>query len=122
MTHQLLEKLCYKLSKVYDLELAEKLAEIFTDLADQVKEYENDYIDRVRQLAEIQVKYEKIKREKEIQERLVKSYKTAFNVAKKVYDEERKLREKIEKERNQLEYDKNYFEKYVKELLDPNKK
>ena len=122
MTHQLLEKLCYKLSEVYDLELAEKLTEIFTDLADQVKEYENDYIDRVRQLAEIQVKYKKIKREKEIQERLVKSYKTAFNVAKKVYDKERKLREKIEKERNQLEYDKNYFEKYIKELLDPNQK
>ena len=122
MTHQLLEKLCHKLSEVYDLELAEKLAEIFTDLADQVKEDENDYIDRVRQLAEIQVKYEKIKREKEIQERLVKSYKTAFNVAKKVYDDERKLREKIEKEGNQLEYDKNYFEKYVKELLEPNQK
>ena len=37
------------------------------------------------------------------------------NILKKMYDEERKLRERIEEERNQAEYDKNYFANEVSE-------
>ena len=116
MSYQLLEKLCYKLSEFYDKDLSEELTDICTDLIDEIKEDEHKYFDLVRKLAELQVKYENAERERKFQERVTESHKTAFNVAKNVYEEERKLREKIEKEKDQIEYDKDYFANLVKEI------
>ena len=56
--------------------------------------------------------------EKERQERVAESYKKAFEVVKEMYNEEREHREKIEREKEQAEYDKEYFANFAKELLE----
>ena len=114
MTETLLERLSGTIVKVYDLELAEELTDIFVDLTDQIREDDYRYFNLAKKLAELQMRYEKMKEEKERQERIVKSYKTAYDVAKDMYDERGEILERIEKEKEQAEYDKEYF---AKELL-----
>ena len=100
MTDTLLRKLSDKISEVYELDLAEELTDIFVDLTKEIKEDSYRYFNLAKKLA-------KCEKEKERQEGIVKSYKMAYKAAKEVVDEERGLREKIEKE--QIEYDKEYF-------------
>ena len=64
-TEKLLEKLSGKLNEVYDPELQEELTDIFVELTDQIKEDNRKYFSLARKLAELQVKYEKLKKEKE---------------------------------------------------------
>ena len=65
MTEQLLEQLSNKLTEVYNLELAIELTNIFVKLTDKIKEDDHKYFDLVRKLAELQVQYEKLEKEKE---------------------------------------------------------
>ena len=75
-TEKLLEKLSNKFNEVYDLELTD----IFVNLTSQVKKDNRKYFSLAKKLAELQIKCEKLKKEKE-----------------------------------QAEYDKEYFEKILKE-------
>ena len=99
-----------KISEVYELDLAEELTDIFVDLTKEIKEDSYRYFNLAKKLA-------KCEKEKERQEIIAKSYKKAFAVAKEVFDEERELREKVEKEKEQAEYDKEYFMDFANELL-----
>ena len=65
MTEQLLERLSNKLSEVYNLKLAQELTDIFADLTDQIKEDDYKYFDLVKKHAELQVKYERMKEERD---------------------------------------------------------
>ena len=80
MTEQLLEKLSKKLTEVYDLELDTELTNIFVELIEKIKEDDYKHFNLVRKLVELQVRYEK-----------------------------------LEKEKDRIEYDKNYF---ANELLE----
>ena len=102
MTDTLLRKLSDKITKIYNLELAGELTDIFVDLTKEIKEDSYRYFNLVKKLAKREI-------EKERQEEIAKSNKKAYDVAKEVYDEERELRKKIEKEKEQAEYDKEYF-------------
>ena len=118
MTKTLLEKLSSKINDVYDLNLAEELTDTFVDLTDQIKEDSYRYFNLVKKLAKLEVKKEKIEKGKERRERIVSVYKDAYKVAKEVFDEERERGEKIETEKEQAEYDKEYFANFAKELLE----
>ena len=85
MTEQLNE-LSDKIAEVYNLELAEELTDIFVDLTDQIKEDDHKYFNLVKKLAKLQIEYEKMKEEKERQETIVNVYKSAYDVAKDLYD------------------------------------
>ena len=47
----------------------------------------------------------------------MESYKIATKVAKEIIDEERGLREKAEKERDQAEYDREYYATQLMEYI-----
>ena len=111
MTETLLEKLSSKITEVYDVELAKEITDIFIDLTEQIKEDSYRYFNLVKKLAKREI-------EKERQERVAESYKKAFEVAKETYNEEREHREKMEREKEQAEYDKEYFVNFAKELLE----
>ena len=60
----------------------------------------------------------KLEEERIVKESITSSFRTATDVAMKVIGEERKLREKVEKERDQAEYDKEYFANQLMEYID----
>ena len=78
MTEKLLEELSDKFNEVYDLKLNTELTDIFVNLTDQIKEDDRKYFSLVKKLTVLQVKCEK-----------------------------------LEKEKEQAEYDKEYFEKIL---------
>ena len=78
MTEKLLEELSDKFNEVYDLKLYTELTDIFVNLTDQIKEDDRKYFSLVKKLTVLQVKCEK-----------------------------------LEKEKEQAEYDKEYFEKIL---------
>ena len=77
-TENLLEKLSGKITEVYDPEINKELTDIFVKLSDQVKEDDRKYFNLARKLAMLQVRCEK-----------------------------------LERERGQVEYDKEYFWKII---------
>ena len=65
MSEKTLRKLSDRISEVYNLELVKELSEIFIDLTKEIKEDEYKYFNLVRELAELEIEYEKIKKERE---------------------------------------------------------
>ena len=65
MTEKLLEKLSNKFNEVYDLELNAELTNIFVNLVKRIKEDNRKYFSLAKKLAALQVKYEKLEKEKE---------------------------------------------------------
>lgn len=92
-----LKRLSDKISEVYDLELQEELTEIFEGV---VSEYE-ELIDA----------YEK----KTIRLKIWKEYS---DVGQRMYHEKCDELDKVLEEKEKVEYDRDYFEKYSKELVD----
>ena len=68
MTEKLLERLSRKLTEVYDLELAEELTDLFVELTEEIKEDDYKYFELVRKHAELEVRYEKLEKEKDLLE------------------------------------------------------
>ena len=119
---EILEELSDKICEVYDLELAEEMTDIFEDLTDKIDEDLKQYWSLVKKRATVKKERDELRKELE-EERIVKksitrSFRTATDVAMKVIGEERKLREKVEKERDQAEYDKEYFANQLMEYID----
>ena len=80
MTEKVLEELSNKFNEVYNLELNAELTDIFVNLVKQVKEDNRKYFGLAKKLAKLQVRCEK-----------------------------------LEKEKEQAEYDKEYFREILKE-------
>lgn len=137
---EILKELSNKISEVYNLELAKELTDIYVNLADQIREDDHKYFELVRKSAELEVEkdkykggygrvWEAYKRAKEAFKHAKEAYKEelltkgsmeeSFNVvtelAKEMVEKERKLREGAEKERDQAEYDKEYYAKELEE-------
>ena len=91
-----LERLSDKINGTYDLGLIEEFTEIFNDVVDEYKELSDAY------------KRETIK---------LKALKNCLDVKREAYQKKCDELDKIEKEKEQAEYDRDYHEKYSKELL-----
>ena len=100
------------------MELAEKMTETYEDIIRKVKSSSKQYWSLVRKLAMIEKEREEFRekfREEELKNRSMRiSFKIAIDITKENLDEERKLREIAEKERDQALYDKEYYEKLEK--------
>ena len=59
-----------------------------------------------------------LKEERIVKESITRSFITATDVAREVIGEERKLREKVEKDRDQAEYDREYYANQLIEYID----
>ena len=92
-----LKKLSDKICEVYDLELAEELTEIFNDI---VSEYKG-FIDACNESGG-----------------KLESRRKFCDVARKMYHEKCDELDKVLEEKEQAEYDRDYYEKYSKELVD----
>ena len=91
-----LKELSDKLSEVYDLELQEELTEIFGSVVEEYEEMNDAYKREVTQ-SEALKKYS--------------------SVGKKMYHEKCEELGEVEREKKQAEYDRDYYEKYSRELL-----
>ena len=91
-----LKELSDKLSEVYDLELVEELTEIFGSVVEEYEEMVDAY-----------------KREVTKSEALGEY----SSVGKKMYHEKCEELGEVEREKKQAEYDRDYYEKYSRELL-----
>ena len=91
-----LERLSDKINGTYDLELIEEFTEIFNDVVDEYKELSDAY------------KRETIK---------LKALKNCLDVKREAYQKKCDELDKVEEEKERTEYDRDYHEKYSKELL-----
>ena len=91
-----LEELSDKLSEVYDLELVEELTKIFNNVVDAYKELDDAY------------------RRETVKSEALEKYS---GVGKEMYREKCEELGEVEREKKQAEYDRDYYEKYSRELL-----
>ena len=119
---EILEELSDEISEVYDLELAEEMTDIFEDLTSKIDEDLKQYWSLVKKLATIEKERDKLRKELEeeriTKESMTRSFRTATDVAMEVIGEEREFREKVEKEIDQAEYDKEYYANQLMEYID----
>ena len=106
---EILKELSDKITEVDDLELAEELTEIFGDLTKRINEDYVQYMTLVKKLAMCEKEQDEERQAKEQAEGRVRSYKEACKVAREIIHKEMELRERAEGEREQAEYDKEYF-------------
>ena len=92
----MLERLSDKITEVYDLELQEELTEIFNDIVSKYKELTDAC---------------------ETETIRLKIWKEYSDVGKKMYHEKCDELDKVLKDKERAEYDRDYYEKYSKELL-----
>ena len=119
---ELLRQLSDKISEVYDLDIAEEITDIYIDLVKRVNGSSKRYWKLVKTLAVIEKERDELRKELD-EERIaknsvMKSYELVSEVAKKMIDEEQQLREKAEKERDQAEYDREYYATQLMEYID----
>ena len=108
-----LEELNNKITEVYDLDLAEEMSDIYIDLVHRVDVMSKKYWKLVKALATIEKErdefYKKFKKEEMRNKSMLESLTVCIDTAKKMLEEEREIQDNIEKERDQAEYDKNYY-------------
>ena len=132
---EILRELSDKISEAHNLELVKELTNIYVNLADQIREDDHKYFELVKKSAELEVKRHKYKEEykrvwkahkhakeafkaKEVYKKDLltkRSMEESFNVVGEMYKKERELRKKAERERDQAEYDKEYYAKELEE-------
>ena len=91
-----LERLSDKINGTYDLELIEEFTEIFNDVVDEYKELSDAYKRETTKL---------------------KALKNCLDVKPEAYQKKCDELDKVEEEKERAEYDRDYHEKYSKELL-----
>ena len=91
-----LERLSDKITEVYDLGLQGELTEIFNDIVSKYKELTDACVNETIKL---------------------KIWKEYSDVGKKMYHEKCDELDKVLEEKGRAEYDRDYYEKYSRELL-----
>ena len=93
--------------------LAEEMTDIYIDLVHRTDLMSKKYWKLVKALAMIEKERDEFRekfKEEEMKNRSMKiSFELYGDTAKGMLDEERKLRENVEKERDELLYDRNYY-------------
>ena len=102
-----------KIAEVYDLELVEEMTDIYNDLSDRVNELSTKYWELVKALARTEKErdkyYNKLKIEEKISKAKSEECKMVFEIGMDTIQEEREIQNKLYKERDQAEYDRNYY-------------
>ena len=102
-----------KIAEVYNLELAEEMTDIYIDLKGRIDELSINYWKLVEALARTEKDRDdllsKLKIEKKISKSRSEDRKVVFEIAMEKIEEERKIQDKLDKEKDQAEYDKNYY-------------
>lgn len=93
-----------------------------TDLKALINKVAEDYdLDLARELVtaiekELDKYYEKFKKEKNRSESLMKSLNTCIDTAKEMIQEEREIQDNLGIEKDQAEYDRDYYRDEVEQL------
>ena len=107
----ILKKLTDEIAEIYDLDLAERITETYEDIIRKVKSSSKQYWSLVGKLAMIEKERDEFRekfKEEEMKNRSMRiSFKIYGDTTMKNLDEERRLREKAERERDQALYDRN---------------
>ena len=102
-----------KITEVYDLNLAEEMTDIYMDLTDRINEFSSQYWRLVKVLARIEKErddlHQELEKEKITSMSKSESNKVCFDTAKKMLEEESKIQDKLYIEREQAEYDRDYY-------------
>ena len=103
-----------KISEVYDLGLAEEMTDIYIDLTDRVNELSSQYWKLVKALAKTEKDRDdlvrKLRVEKKISEARSGDRKLIFKIAME------NIQGKLDKEKDQAEYDRDYYRNEVEWL------
>ena len=102
-----------KIAEVYDLELVEEMTDIYNDLSDRVNELSTKYWELVKALARTEKERDeycnKLKIEEKISKAKSEECKMVFEIGMDTIQEEREIQNKLYKERDQAEYDRDYY-------------
>ena len=102
-----------KIAEVYDLDLAEKMTDIYVDLSDRLDEFSNQYWKLVKALAKTEKERDDLDRELKAKS---KECKMVFEIGMDTVQEERKVQDKLDIEKDQAEYDRDYYKNEVEWL------
>ena len=108
-----LKELNDKITEVYDLDLVEEMTDIYVDLTDRIDAMSRNYWKLVKALATVEKErdeyYKKFKEEEITSKIKSESLMTCIDTAKKMLEEEREIQDNLEKQRDQAEYDRDYY-------------
>ena len=102
-----------KIAEVYDLDLAEEMSDIYIDLWDRYDESSKKYLKLVKALAKTEKERDDLVKELDVVKRRCK---TVFEIGMATAREERKIQDELDIEKDQIEYDKNYYKDEVYRL------
>ena len=102
-----------KIAEVYDVDLAEEMTDIYIDLSDRVNELSSQYWKLVKALAKTEKERDDLARELKIKS---KECEMVFEMGMVTVREERKVQAQLDIEKDQIEYDKNYYRDEVYRL------
>ena len=109
-----------KIAEVYDLDLAEEMTDIYVDLSDRINEFSRQYWKLVKALAKTEKDRDdlvrELKVEKEISKARSEDRKVVFEIAMDKIQEERKVQDNLVIEKDQAEYDRDYYKNEVEWL------
>ena len=102
-----------KIAEVYDLDLAEEMSDIYIDLTDRVNELSKNYWKLVKALATTEKERDELHKKLKVEEMISKSKsedrKVVFEIAMEKIQEEREIQDKLDKEKDQAKYDRDYY-------------
>ena len=109
-----------KISEVYDLELAEEMTDIYIDLLDRADELSTNYWKLVKALARTEKERDDLLRELEVEKKISKAKseecKMIFEIGMDTVQKERKIQDELDIEKDQAEYDRDYYRDEVYRL------
>ena len=103
-----------KIAEVYNLDLAEEMTNIYIDLTDRIDVMSRNYWKLVKALAKTEKErdeyYKKLKIEEMKSKSKSKSLKVYIDTIKETLEEERGIKDRLKKEKDQVEYDRDYYQ------------
>ena len=109
-----------KIAEVYDLELVEEMTDIYIDLKGRIDELSKNYWKLVKALARTEKDRDdllsELKVEKKISEARSGECKMIFEIGMDTVQKERKIQDRLDIEKDQAEYDRDYYRDEVEQL------
>ena len=110
---EVLKDLNDKIAEVYNLDLAEEMTDIYIDLADRIDVMSRNYWKLVKALVKTEKErdeyYKKLKIEEMKSKSKSKSLKVFIDTIKETLEEEREIKDRLKKEKDQARYDRDYY-------------
>ena len=95
------------------MDLAEEMTDICVDLTDRVNELSRNYWKLVKALATVEKERDELHKELKVEKMISKSKtddcKVIFEIGREKIQEEPEIQDKLYKERDQAEYDRDYY-------------